>query len=35
MLDALALLLACLRHHPVRTLEQPIEYHAPIGVWSW
>ncbi len=31
----IATLLACLLHQPVRTLEQPLVYTTPLGVWSW
>lgn len=35
MLDLISMLLACWRVHPVRTLEQPMHYTAPLGYWSW
>lgn len=31
----LSALLACLLHQPIRTLEQPMHYVAPLGIWSW
>lgn len=35
MTGILAWLLAPLLHQPIRTLEQPLVYTAPIGAWSW
>lgn len=32
---SLADMLACLLHQPVRTLEQPAPFTAPIGTWYW
>ena len=32
MLELIALLLGC---GHIRTLEQPMVFTAPIGVWSW
>ena len=31
----LAGLIACLLHQPIRTLEQPMHYTAPLGYWNW
>ena len=28
-------LIACLLRQPIRTLEQPVHYTAPLGVWTW
>lgn len=33
--DGLVLLFACWRHHPIRTLEQPAEFTAPMLALSW
>lgn len=32
---SLAELFACLLHRPIRTLEQPLVFTAPLGMWSW
>lgn len=31
----LADLISCLLRQPIRTLEQPLVYTAPLGTWSW
>lgn len=31
----IAAVLACLLHQPIRTLERPIHFVAPLGAWSW
>lgn len=31
----IAALLSCLLHQPIRTLEQPMHYTAPLSHWSW
>lgn len=35
MSGLIACLLGPLLHQPIRTLEQPLVYTAPLGVWSW
>lgn len=34
-MTVLAALLSCLLYQPIRTLEQPVHYVAPLGVWAW
>ena len=28
-------LIACLLRQPIKTLEQPMYFTAPLGVWAW
>lgn len=34
-MDLITALFACLLHQPIRTLEQPMPYVAPLGRWDW